>query len=205
MYYTARMVLASKLKGARQRGLPVPSVPLRQAQEAASSRLATLTKPLQKDVNECFLVHGTKPEHVVEILSTGLNERFSGGLFGHGVYLAEDPGKCDQYTVEDNGNVELAAALYGAGGQQNGMCYMFVCRALLGWPAFTKDGKDLVSGGPVWAAGATDRELSKVPGTQFEHTSLVAELGTRIIRYREFVLTHGDRVHPDFLLAYERV
>jgi len=30
---------------------------------------------------------------VKKILSDGLNERFSGGLFGHGSYLAEERGK----------------------------------------------------------------------------------------------------------------
>ena len=76
-----------------------------------------LPNPVCKDLNEAFLLHGTKPESagapsgsccqgsvpspfvptqaqphakVKLILSSGLNERFSGGLFGHGSYLAEE-------------------------------------------------------------------------------------------------------------------
>lgn len=37
-----------------------------------------------------YLTHGTSPESLLSILQGGLNERFSGGLFGQGTYLAEE-------------------------------------------------------------------------------------------------------------------
>jgi len=65
---------------------------------------------VSEDVNEKVLLHGTKPGHVFKIVNSGLNERFSGGLFGHGVYLAEDPSKIDQYctsgTAEERAQLE---------------------------------------------------------------------------------------------------
>merc|ERR1712129_226808 len=67
-----------------------------------------------EDVNEKVFLHGTKPEHVSKIVNSGLNERFSGGLFGKGVYLAEDPSKIDQYCTSGIGDERtvLEAMLY---------------------------------------------------------------------------------------------
>lgn len=45
---------------------------------------------LDANVNEKWFLHGTKPDFVIPILNDGLNERLSGGLFGKGIYLAED-------------------------------------------------------------------------------------------------------------------
>ena len=36
------------------------------------------------------------------------------------------------------------------------------------------------------------------------HHSLIAELGSSIVRFREFVLFHGEYVYPEYLLAYHR-
>ena len=35
----------------------------------------------------------------INIAHTGISERLSGGLFGHGAYIAEDAAKADQYAV----------------------------------------------------------------------------------------------------------
>merc|ERR1712139_485798 len=56
---------------------------------------------LDEAVNEKCLLHGTKPDHALSIIHNGLNEKLSGGLFGKGVYLAEDPSKIDQYCTPD--------------------------------------------------------------------------------------------------------
>ena len=36
------------------------------------------------------------------------------------------------------------------------------------------------------------------------HHSLIAELGSSIGRFREFVLFHGEYVYPEYLIAYQR-
>merc|ERR1719359_2717415 len=97
-------------------------------------------------------MHGTKPESLMAILSHGLNERVSGGIFGHGVYLAEDASKIDQYCTPDtgpgNGNEQLESlheALYTDPGVEfpgDEVCYVLACRACLGYPVFTKDGRN---------------------------------------------------------------
>lgn len=55
--------------------------------------------PLVEEINEHFLFHGGEWKNIWSILQTGFDESRAGrGLFGKGVYFAEDPGKCDQYT-----------------------------------------------------------------------------------------------------------
>ena len=46
---------------------------------------------------ESHLLQGLEPSQL------GLNERFSSGVFGDGSYLAEDPGKADQYCKAGSG------------------------------------------------------------------------------------------------------
>ncbi len=52
---------------------------------------------LNSDINEVYLMHGTKPGIIINILNQGMNERFCGlgGLFGGGLYFAEDVAKND--------------------------------------------------------------------------------------------------------------
>ena len=54
-------------------------------------------------INETYLLHGTKSETVFDILSSGTNKNFSGGLFGEGTYFAEDAGKNNQYVFDESG------------------------------------------------------------------------------------------------------
>ena len=56
---------------------------------------------LDPHCNEVWLLHGTKPENAVTLIQTGLNERFSNGLFGSGSYLGEQIDKVDQYCTAD--------------------------------------------------------------------------------------------------------
>merc|ERR1719313_83263 len=104
-----------------------------------------LPADLDPSINEVFLSHGSKPESVLAILSGGLNERFSGGLFGNGTYFAEDVAKNDQYCTYDEehgAHPELHKLLYdGTGCKHHGkVLYVFFCRVLLGHCIRSKDG-----------------------------------------------------------------
>ena len=90
----------------------VPGLPVK----TARARGFTLSQAC----NEVILLHGTNPDRLLDLLSTGLNERFSGTgagtAFGDGVYLAEDAGKTDQYVSADSAydpSSELHKRLYG--------------------------------------------------------------------------------------------
>ena len=61
-----------------------------------------LLEPLQRDINETLLLHGTKPATVTSILARNLDPQLAqSGLFGRGTYFAEHASKIDQYTTVD--------------------------------------------------------------------------------------------------------
>ena len=160
---------------------------------------------------------GTSPDRLLELLSTGFNERYSGTgagtAFGDGIYCAEDPGKTDQYVGADSAydpSSELHKRLYSRAFARHpgDVFYVLVVRAALGFPVRTQlNGKAATSmdnGAPIFPKSF--RELSAVPGVTppIVHHSLIAELGDAIVRYREFVLFHSEYVHIDYLIAYHR-
>lgn len=168
---------------------------------------------LDGSVCEKVLAHGTKPEHVASVLANGFNERFCGGIFGHATYLAEDCGKCDQYTTPDSGedaHSTLHRILYADCGipHPGVVNYIFICRAVLGRAARSQDGElDLSTSSPIWARTSEKRELAAIPGTSppVPYHSLVVEVGTRIKRFREILVCHSARIYPEYLIAYRRV
>jgi hypothetical protein len=190
----------------------VPGLPVRTARAAAEGFTT------KAGANEAILLHGTSPERLLELLSTGFNVNYSGTgagtFFGGGVYLAEDVGKTDQYVGADSAwdpSSELHKRLYGRTVRHPGdVFYVLVVRAALGYPVRTKKtGKDATSmdnGARIFPI--CFKELSPVPGvtppTTIKHHSLIAELGKAIVRYREFVLFHSEYVHIDYLIAYHR-
>ena len=163
-----------------------------------------------------ILLHGTNPDRLLDLLSTGLNERFAGTgagtAFGDGVYLAEDPGKTDQYVGADSAydsSSELHKRLYDeAVHHPDDVFYVLAVRAALGFPVRTQhmgqSATSMDNGAPIFPISF--HELSAVPGVTppIFHHSLIAELGKVIERYREFVLFHGEYVHIDYVIAYHR-
>ena len=148
--------------------------------------------------------------------SQGLNERFSGSsagaVFGDGIYLAEDCGKADQYVDVDaawDAESELHKRLYGRTQRHPGsVFYMLVCRVAIGAPIRTQQRGETATSMDTKQKcfPVTVRELADIPGVSppIFHHSLVAELGSAIVRYREVIVFHGEYVMPQFLLAYQR-
>jgi hypothetical protein len=177
---------------------------------------------LDSSINEKLLFHGTKPDTVVPILTNGLNERFCGGLFGQGSYLAEEVEKIDQYVHIDDG-FDPSSALHKYLYDDQSVIrhpthcfYAFVCRAILGKCVHTQDGVTSCPPsvpGNTFIGGVTDpmqgRELSIIPGLDpgmgpLHYGTLLAEKGVRIARFREFIIFHSDKILPEFLVAFHR-
>eukprot|EP00931_Biecheleriopsis_adriatica_P064798 TRINITY_DN39491_c0_g1_i1.p1 TRINITY_DN39491_c0_g1~~TRINITY_DN39491_c0_g1_i1.p1 ORF type:complete len:692 (+),score=108.85 TRINITY_DN39491_c0_g1_i1:112-2187(+) len=178
---------------------------------------------LKDSINEKLLCHGVSPANVTKVLQ-GFSERFCSrtSKFGQGCYLAEDCGKADQYTSGPDGrsldrrygdHPELHNLLYGNaldGANRNphpgDVHYVFFCRAVLGHAARTEDGRfELSSGKPLFAESSDLRELATVEGSSLPYHSLLVETGGILKRYREVVIFHGERIYPEFLVAYQRI
>jgi hypothetical protein len=181
---------------------------------------------LMSDVNEHFLISGTKPHLVLPILETGLNPRLSSvddNLFGACVYLAEKASKIDQYTAPDfnyHDNAELRKLFYDSCGQtfpnrsvkkpgsENDLFYCMVVRTVLGWHMMTKDGtSNIESGKPIWVDQDDKRELAEVGTTKYRYHSLIALAGPRCLlkRQREFMIYHENQCYVEYIIAYRRI
>lgn len=76
------------------------------------TNLASFGVPLEEDIHEKFLIHATKPDNLFAILNNSFDISFgSRGLFGAGVYFAEDPGKNDQYATPEPSTSDLCKRL----------------------------------------------------------------------------------------------
>jgi len=181
---------------------------------------ATSALPPALDVanNEALLVHGTLSTWILTILADGFNERLSyRGLPGRGSYLAEDPGKADQYTDEDREYAgpeaplhELHKRLYRQGRPHpSSVRYMLICRVVLGHAIRSRDGfTSLDHRGDFGVYGNDEeRELAEIPGVspRARFHAWVVESGGTVERCQEVVQFHADRIFPEYLLAYRRV
>ena len=179
---------------------------------------SSLPGQLRANVNEAFLMHGTVPHVVLQIISKGMNERYAGSaagtMFGQGSYLAEDAGKCDQYTMMDmqlnaGDASDLHKRLYPPSVPHPGkVFYILVCRVALGFHVRTQNTqrpfKSAETGQPVFPVN--ERELGPVPGISAPailHHSLLADV-LHSMRYRELLVFHSDYIYPEYLLGYQR-
>mmetsp|Transcript_31851 Transcript_31851/g.101631 ORF Transcript_31851/g.101631 Transcript_31851/m.101631 type:complete len:1006 (-) Transcript_31851:99-3116(-) len=136
-----------------------------------------------KTSNEVFLFHGTRQNVVDAILSCGLDERVCsmGGLFGAGIYLAENSSKSDEYCVPD----------------ARGICSMFLVRAVLGMPY---EAEHPMPNTRLPPASADSRPHDSVIGvTRSTHPSAFLH------KYREFIVYDRRQTYPEFLIEFRRV
>jgi len=194
------------------------------------SMAARLPGGLSAEANEEMLLHGTTPSQILSILSTGLNEHFSGShagtAFGDGVYFAEDAGKVDHYVTMDHehsgsaaarGNQELHQRLYTDAVSHPGrVFYLLVCRVAVGYVVRTKTHHDPRMRSPdtgepifpVLRSRHMTRELAPVSGVQppVAHNTLIAEDHSRggPYRYREYIVFQNANIYPEYLIAYQR-
>ena len=219
-----------------QRGrLPNPN--LRAALIQAGKELTECGELYEPIVNEAHLFHGLGDAQVVtNIAARGFNEHLAGAnagtLFGDGIYMAEDVGKCDQYCRPADTSVQqqLNASVFGSDTddlQGKSLRYLFVCRVTLG--CIIQVGQDrahrLGTQEQVFSVNRgtqNKRELALMPqylidGPTHYHTELaevcpgpmVADdthkeaLGNQL-RFREFIAFRDTLIYPEYLIAYSR-
>ena len=144
--------------------------------------------PLDKDINETFLLHGTDSNNVMSLLMQGpSNAHAKRGLFGAAAYFADDAGKSDQYCripKDSNGNTDedidhgpdgvikkmlgITPSMYddavvSARGTRD-VFYLFVVRVALGCPAFVVHSDyALNKGGKVGTTASNYTLMDSVP------------------------------------------
>lgn len=200
------MRLLRRASATTARGLPLSTA------GAASS----LPGQLRDDVNEAVLMHGTSPDNLLSVLSSGPNERFSGinkgTAYGEGFYLAEDAGKNDEYVKIDkrySATSELHKRLYNNRYRHPGrVYYLLVCRVALGHHVRTRNHGQRAtccdSSHPIFPISA--RELAAVPNITppVHYHSLLADVIASGKRYREVIVFHSEQIYPEYLVAYQR-
>ena len=180
-----------------------------------------------KEVGERYLLHGTKPEKVLDIIHGGFNEKHASDrvVYGAGNYCADEPEKVDQYATPDagpRGLEELHARLYPSEGNVGNVhpggdvFYCFLARVTCG-ACFQSRGldrhllKDAATGRDVYMTPAR-RELARIEGSSpsISYHTLVMHpsmnrTGGHVERFREVIVFDGNRIYPEYLVAYRRL
>ena len=189
---------------------------------------------LNKDVNEMFLLHSTKPDCLYDILFQGLDPaRSKDGIFGRGIYFAENAANSDKHAERDlrfekeSTIGKLHERIYNINSHPHPkqVCYCLVTRVILGkYYALTKDGMTRLNNGPT-RGGEDERDGQQLftsenrdslcpfkakqdnngAGLSVTPSSLVAEPGGRGNQFREFVVFDPDRIFVEYLVAYKRI
>ncbi|EKX46950.1 hypothetical protein GUITHDRAFT_107301 [Guillardia theta CCMP2712] len=136
---------------------------------------------LHEGSNEVLLLHGTPAEQVSKIVEEGmLDERMfsSGGIFGGGIYLAENSSKADEYCDPD----------------PDGSCWMFLVRTVLGQPFM------------ALAPRRDSRRPPRIEGTPRLYDSVIGlsrQQAPRACRgiHREFVVYDRRQAYAEFLIG----
>eukprot|EP00747_Dinoflagellata_sp_TGD_P081573 gnl/TRDRNA2_/TRDRNA2_161361_c0_seq1.p1 gnl/TRDRNA2_/TRDRNA2_161361_c0~~gnl/TRDRNA2_/TRDRNA2_161361_c0_seq1.p1 ORF type:complete len:703 (-),score=128.72 gnl/TRDRNA2_/TRDRNA2_161361_c0_seq1:27-1970(-) len=138
--------------------------------------------PLDENINEVFLFHGTSPEGALGIAQNdfllSLAGSNAGDAFGRGIYFAEDCLKSDEYTVE------------AGEGRFAGLRPILLCRVLLGRVTVSED-KDV-----SW-------EINALMQSRFD--SLVADRQAAVGTFREFIVFDENQAYAEYILWYRRI
>eukprot|EP00993_Chasmostoma_nieuportense_P005168 NODE_57_length_3661_cov_23.453594_g53_i0.p1 GENE.NODE_57_length_3661_cov_23.453594_g53_i0~~NODE_57_length_3661_cov_23.453594_g53_i0.p1 ORF type:complete len:748 (+),score=90.45 NODE_57_length_3661_cov_23.453594_g53_i0:1253-3496(+) len=132
---------------------------------------------LDQDTNELYLFHGTKRNVVDLIVEQGFDERVAkNGLYGAGIYFAQDACKSFQYA--DN---------------TGGSCFMFCCRVTMGEPFITTGRHENLRRPPT-------RPNKKILFDSVLADPKKANSGNQI--HREFIIYDRCLTYPEFLVEY---
>ena len=154
-----------------------------------------------KDNNELWLWHGTKPETGPTIAQLGFDERLASmrGLYGAGNYFADNSSKSHQYRGTPkkflaNGTPDPTWVPYSDSTNAAGHHCMLLCRVAMGTPYLTD------------VTHQHERRPPPNPATQglpydsiFAETQ-VANYGTQL--HNEYIVFKSSQVYPEFIIWY---
>ncbi|XP_059159035.1 poly [ADP-ribose] polymerase tankyrase-like [Physella acuta] len=177
---------------------PIENIPKSSGEVATTEYLdEILKKDLFPEINEHYLLHGTKFFRIGSIITQGLDPKYtdSRAMFGKGVYTAEKSTKADQYADEPEkrrphkwrNKLILSRMLLGN---------VFLCsenhKTLK-----DKDGPKL--SGPPCIECLEDRCICRSTQPRFDSV-----MGDRSWRFREFVVYNKNQIYPEYVITYKR-
>lgn len=176
---------------------------------------------LDEESGECFLLHGTSPENLHGILFEGLDPGIAhNGIFGRGVYFAENAAKSDMYTTKDvrydkEGSLcELHHKIYAYSHHPHNVRYALICRVLLGRHTMTQNGvtrydDDVAERAELgklnYAFTSKERRALAKSSDGLSPSSLIGLPGELVLNFREFIIFNPDQIFVEYLVAYKRV
>lgn len=182
-YMGTRQALVSKAKGWEK----YPAKTQTEVQGDENARRFVERAGMRADVNECYLFHGTTPEHAKSICENDFTVKLAGTatgnpLYGPGIYLAEASSKSDEYC-----RAEPDDSLYA------GSCAMLICRVVLGNVNYC----DLVT--------PSVQQLVDTIIKDKTHHSILGDRERCRGTYREFIIFDNCQVYPEYVVIYNRV
>lgn len=140
-----------------------------------------LFDPLDKSLNEVYLLHGTNIRAALSIAQNDFRIDLAGSnagtMYGRGCYLAESCTKGDEYASDDPGT------------HYDKVFGMLVCRTCLGLPYYTMT-RDEGAGAKVVAG---------------EYDSTLGDRERKVNTFREFVVYDPDQVYPEYIILFHRI
>ena len=147
-------------------------------------RRREISDECSNQLNERLLFHGSP--FLPAIVQKGFDERhaYIGGMFGAGIYFAQESSKSNQYVYGIGGGT-------GCGDHKDKSCYictrtLLLCRVTLG--------KSFVQSNPMKIAHAP-------PG----HHSVTGSPSSGGLSFTEYVIYRGEQAYPEFLVSYQIV
>ncbi|XP_073238303.1 poly [ADP-ribose] polymerase tankyrase-2-like [Porites lutea] len=134
--------------------------------------------------NERMLFHGSA--FINAILQKGFDERhaYIGGMFGAGIYFAEDSSKSNQYVYGIGGGSGCAL-------HKDKSCYLcerqlLLCRVALGKPFYQFSAVKMAHAPPG-------------------HHSVTGRPSSEGLSFAEYVVYRGEQAYPEYLITYKIV
>jgi len=139
-----------------------------------------LLSPLNKDLNEVYLFHGTTVNAAMRIAQADFNLQLAGSgngtMYGNGLYLSENSTKADEYARDESK------------GDFHGVFAMIVARACMGKMYYTEQ--------------RDEQAFEEVSSGQ--HDSCLGDRLKAAQTFREFVVYDADQVYPEYVIFYTR-
>lgn len=141
-------------------------------------------KPLEQDINEVYLWHGTSPSNANCIAQDGFQLKFAGtgagsNMYDQGIYFAECSSKADEYAQDGPDSEE-------------GVYCLLLCRVVLG---------EVLR---MTAGGEATHGIIRSAMRSEAYNSVLGDRESAVGTYKEFVVYQEAQVYPEYLLLYQR-